>query len=301
MPIARRSRMHRVTSPKPLALTKRDIEVLRCLERYRYLRSTYLHAFAGGAEKRFIERLCELFHGGLIARPALQWQFADARCQPLVHERVPQARRLLTTGDDTGPRTYLGSNAHRQFLHALSVCGCLASIELAAATRDDLRFIPWSEILGRVPEPARTSAAPFRLAAGADTIVPDGLFGIEYRSGTRKAYRFFALELDRGTMPVTRARGTMTSIAGKLASYARFISAGGPSSVLGIPNLFVLTLTPGNARMANAAAAASSSHCAPWFLFKVLDESALRRPLPSLMTDAWGRGGLPALSIAQAE
>ena len=293
--------MRRVASHRPLAITERDVEVLRCLARYRYLRSTYLHAFAGGAsDKRFVERLCELFHRGMVARPAQQWQFADARCQPLVYEQEPRAGHLLTR-HETAPCTYLGSNAQRQFLHALTICECLASIELAASISDDLRFIPWGEILDRAPEATRTSAAPFRLTTGAKAIIPDGIFGIEYRSGMHKAYRFFALEVDRGTMPVVRAKGAMSSIAAKLSSYSHFIATGGPRSVLGIPNLFVLTVVPNAERTANAIAAAAGSKCAPWFLFKAVDEKTLQRPLASLVTEAWERGGLPSLAIARPD
>ncbi len=117
----------------------------------------------------------------------------------------------------------------------------------------------------------------------------------------RKTYRFFALEVDRGTMPVVRAKGTMSSIAAKLSSYSHFIATGGPRSVLGIPNLFVLTVVPNAGRAANSIAVAGGSKCAPWFLFKAVDEKALQRPLASVVTEAWERSGLPPLSIARPD
>ncbi len=36
--------------------------------------------------------------------------------------------------------------------------------------------------------------------------MPDGVFGLEYRSSGAPLYRFFALEIDRGTMPIARAK-----------------------------------------------------------------------------------------------
>lgn len=298
----RRPRMHRIRSRNPLALTQRDVEVLRCLGRYRYLRSTYLHAFAGGAsKKRFIERLCDLFHHGLIARASQQWQFADARCQPLVYERETRADHSLLPGNgDHAPRTYLFSGAHRQFAHALTICECLASIELATLARHDLRFITWPEILARAPESTRASTTPFRLATRTGRLIPDAIFGIEYRSASTRSYRFFALEVDRGTMPITRTNGAQTSHGRKLAIYDELIRNQGHRQLLGIPNLFVLTATTSRERLANLITSAESYASAPWFLFKVVEEGTLRKPLPSLVWDTWKRAGLPALSIAES-
>src|SRR5882757_2267235 len=83
----RRSRMQRTRTGRRIELSPRDIEIFKTLLRYRYLRSTYIHAFVGGAsETRFKERLGDLFHEGYLDRPAQQWAFADARHTPVVHE-----------------------------------------------------------------------------------------------------------------------------------------------------------------------------------------------------------------------
>ena len=64
--------MRRFRTGKRIELTKRDIAIFRWLSRYRYLRSSYLHAFVGGkSETRFKERLGDLFHEG---RPGRIWQ-----------------------------------------------------------------------------------------------------------------------------------------------------------------------------------------------------------------------------------
>jgi hypothetical protein len=117
---------------------------------------------------------------------------------------------------------------------------------------------------------------------------------------TRKAYRFFALELDRGTMPVVRQNTATTSVTGKLIAYGHFIAAGGPRRVLGIPNLFVLTVTSSAARVVNLIAGAKGNESASWFLFKAVEGGALREPHPGLLVEAWERAGLPMLSIADS-
>lgn len=144
--------MRRAPTGKRLELTARDIEIFKLLKCYRYLRSTYIHAFVGGtSEKRFKERLGDLFHEGYIDRPTQQWEFARARYLPAVYENGAGAVRALSetgvTIDDA--RTFPATTAHRQFQHSLMICEILASLDLAARANPRLRFIAWPEILAR--------------------------------------------------------------------------------------------------------------------------------------------------------
>jgi hypothetical protein len=78
--------MRRMSQGKRIALTPRDFDIFRWLCRYRYLRSTYLHAFVGGtSETRFKERLGDLFHEGYLDRPDQQWQFSGYLSSPVVY------------------------------------------------------------------------------------------------------------------------------------------------------------------------------------------------------------------------
>ena len=299
----RRSRMKRTRTGRRIELSTRDIEIFQLLTRYRYLRSTYIHAFVGGAsETRFKERLGDLFHEGYLDRPAQQWEFANARCMPAVHENGRggmNALRACGMGLDEGGAAS-GATAHRQFLHALMTGEALASIELAARTSAALRFIPWAEILARAPEATRTSAAPLRLPVpSGGYLVPDGVFGLEYGNGDDTAYRFFALEADRGTMPVSRSKPGQTSYLGKLAAYGEIIREHVHRAHWGVPNLIVLTLTTSAVREAEIVAKLGDNG-SPAFLFKAVDGKALASPIRELLTEPWTRAGLPPLSIAES-
>ncbi len=298
----RRSRMCRTRTGKSIALTSRDIEIFRVLARYRYLRSTYLHAFTGGASKtRFKERLGDLFHEGYIDRPAKQWEFADARSMPAVYESGERGERIVRErGGDEGARTFLTSGGHRQFMHSVMICECLASFELAAREREGIRFIPWLEILARAPEATRTSPMPFRIPVSSGGIVPDGLFGLEYRHEGRKAYRFFALEADRGTMPITRSDNRQTSYLGKLDAYREAIARQAHRSHLGIPNLFVLTITTDPQRLSEIMRRFADHGASPTFLFKAMEPAALNIPKSGLLFEPWERAGLPPLHIGES-
>ena len=295
--------MHRTRLGKRIELTPRDIEIFNLLRRYRYLRSTYIHAFVGGAsETRFKERLGDLFHEGYLDRPLPQWDFADARCMPVVYESgrgSMQALRACGMALDEERRQVAGT-VHRQFLHALMTCEALASIELAVRADALLRFIAWPEILARVPEAVRASTTPFRLPVpSGGYLVPDGVFGIEYREQDTKAFRFFALEADRGTMPIARSDPRKSSYLGKLAAYGEIIARQVHKTHWGIPNLLVLTVTTSAARCSEMAAKLGTGG-SPAFLFKAVEGKGLSNPVPDLLTEPWTRAGSPPLSIAEA-
>lgn len=119
----------------------------------------------------------------------------------------------------------------------------LASFELGARAGDGPRFVPWPEILARAPEATRAFPSPCRLfVPSGRSSVPDGVFGIEHRAGNLKTYRFFALEIDRGKMPVTRSDAIQTSYRGKLHVYGDIIAQQAHKTYWGIPNLLVLNV-----------------------------------------------------------
>jgi hypothetical protein len=295
--------MKRTRTGRRIELSVRDLEIFKLLTRYRYLRSTYIHAFVGEAsETRFKERLGNLFHEGYLDRPAQQWEFADARCMPAVHENgrgAMNALRACGVGLDADERQIAGT-AHRQFLHALMICEVLASIELSVRADPRLRFIAWPEILARAPEAVRASRTPLRLPVpSGGYLVPDGAFGLEYRDGNAKTFRFFALEADRGTMPISRSKPGQTSYLGKLAAYGEIIREHIHKAHWGVPNLLILTLTTSPARAAEIIAKLGTDG-SPAFLFKAVDAKTLMRPAPRLLTEPWTRAGLPPLSIAES-
>ena len=291
--------MRRTQIGKRIELTARDIEIFKLLCQYRYLRSTYIHAFVGGKSvTRFKERLGDLFHEGYLGRPSQQWEFADARHRPAVYEIGTGAMRILReTGAAPGDaRTFLSETGHQQFLHSLMICEVLASLELGTRADPGLRFIGWPEMLGKAPEATRSSPALFRfpLPSGGQ-LVPDGLFGIEYRSGETKTYRFFALEADRGTMPVARSSAGQSSYLSKLGAYREVIECGLYKTRLGLPNLLVLTVMLDEKRLSETMRRFGERGGGATFLFKAA--GSLLTPDRQFLGEPWERAGLPPLRI----
>jgi hypothetical protein len=294
--------MRRTRTGKRIELTSRDIKIFQLLSRYRYLSSTYIHAFVGGAsETRLKERLGDLFHEGYLERPEQQWNLADARCRPAVYESSKGSVQALHAdgGLPDDQRTFLAATAHRQFQHSLMICEVLASLELGLRSVSELRLIAWPEILARAPDATHSSPTPFRLPLpSGGYLVPDGLFGIEYAQGDTKAYRFFALEVDRGTMPVARSNPAQTSILGKVAAYREVMARQVHKTHWGVPNLLVLTVTTSESRMREMIRCLGDhgGECAA-FLFAAATDADLKVPLPRLLTEPWLRANLDPLAI----
>jgi hypothetical protein len=194
---------------------------------------------------------------------------------------------------------FVGGSEARNYARG-SIAVIIASIELAAEARSDLRFIAWGEILARAPEVTRASATPFRLPASVRAVNPDGHFGLEYRSEGKPTYRFFTLELDRGTMPVERSRKSQTSLLGKFDAYAEIIERQTHKSHLGIPNLLVLTVCPSRSRLETATSGLERCGKCPAFLFKAVEPELLTKPFPDMFWEPWQRAGLPPLAIGES-
>lgn len=306
-------------------LTPRDIDLLALLSRYRYLRSTHLHALMGGtAKKHFIERLGLLYHeGGYLNRPASQWQTVNARYMPAVYalseagEQVLIERGLLAPAS---PLLHRGRGNSLFFQHELMVSDILASIELGIRARHDLRFIGWQEILEKAPRSTQDADNPFDIPATityrftnrtetySRPIRPDAVFGIEHRSQDKKLRRFFALEADRMSEPVYRATLEQSSYLRKLLQYREVMRAKAYHRHLGLPNLTVLTVTTTERHMVNIMALLkdlTEGAGDPALLFQAMPSEASLEvappPAPFLLDTAWRRVGHAACRIDQPE
>ena len=316
--------MRRIRSGKRIELTERDIELFKLLNQYHFLRSNFLYAFLGGnSETRFKERLGHLYHDGrYINRPEQQWQFANCRYMPVIYElddrgeQVLRERGLIHSDSPLLKKGRMG--AYRQFAHQLMICDCMASIELGVRQDPSLRFISWQEIIAKAPESPRKLDNPIAIPVSIShtfprtgavqrvdmKLVPDGLFGLEYTGNGSKAYRFFALEVDRNTQPVARSDLRQTSYLRKILAYRQVSTQDIHKSHLGLPNLLVLTVTTNEAHMAHIMSLVrelADEGKSRLFLFKTMssvgDFKKAPEPSAAILTDPWQRVGYEAFRI----
>jgi len=304
LPDVRRSRLHRKSRSTPIELTLRDLEIFKLLNRYRYLRSNFIHAFVGGNKIALIKRLGFLYHEGYLDRPAQQWQAINARYMPAAYELGVKAMQALRANGIS-----VGSLPSTQFQHSMMVCDILASIELAVRANPLLRLITWNEIVDKMPEQARSCDNPLELPCSiaytfprsksthrsTKALVPDAIFGIEYLP--QNSFRFFALEADRNHEPVYRNNLAQTSYLRKILQY-REIAKGTYKTHWGLPNLLVLTVTTSETHMNNILKLARElfgEKGASYLLFKTMPSLASLERAPSpdaqLLTGPWQRAG----------
>ena len=227
--LGRRSRDRPISTGKRIRLTDRDQLWLEALARHGPLSSSFLLGFAAGlgvSKKRAQERLTDLFnenntqHGGpYLIRPPQQFHTLDSRYNQLVYELSDAGWRALGAGranrlSGGGP-----------WLHRFMVSSITASIELAIAQRPDLTFIPQLDILNRANATLDTKInlpgyqRPIKL-------IPDALFGIEYQSNGGARYRFYVVEADRATEPLTSQNFNRKSAKRSFHSYEAYVGKG---------------------------------------------------------------------------
>lgn len=313
----RRSRLRRNPTGKRIELQPRDLEIFSLLTRYRYLRSTYIHAFVGGDKTKLIERLGKLYHEvGFLNRPSEQWETLNARHQPAVYEIAERGRFVLQSEGVGSAENPVRADRHgdrHQFRHGLMVCDCLASIELAARLRPGLRFIDSAEILAKAPAAVRNHQTDInfpvsvahgfsggRIERASFDLIPDGLFGLEYEGPAGKSYRFFAIEADRGTMPAARENLRQSSYLRKILGYREVLEQRLYKDRLSIPNLVVLTVSAAERHLRNLATLAREISGDGWsraLLFKPLPPNCTV-PCLELLLAPWQRPTGEAFDIS---
>jgi hypothetical protein len=108
------------------------------------------------------------------------------------------------------------------------------------------RFIASGEIMRhpKCPDSTRNAPNPLAIRASGRVIIPDALYGIDYGG----KYRFFALEADRGTEPLTGRGRASRYIQDKIEAYSAILRTETYRHVWGIPVLTVRIVCESAAR-----------------------------------------------------
>lgn len=227
-----------------MELTPRDAEVLRLLQRHRFLRSHQLAALIGGSRQQLLRRLQSLYHHGFVERPLAQIDYYQrGGSQSMVYGLANRGAAHLARADGYGvPRfDWNARNRHttRLFLeHALMISEIIVSLDLAARSISGVRILHHDE--------SPKWKVPLRGSAPV-TVIPDALFSVQHNGDTI----LFALEADRGTMPVQSASRSRSSIARKLTAYEASWRANIFRQRFDATRVQVLTITTSAARLAS--------------------------------------------------
>ena len=298
----RRQRLAPVSTGKRVTLQESDRLWLAKLAEHGPLPTSFLLAYTQAerrSEKRARERLTDLFHeantphgGRYLDRPLQQFRTIDSRYNQLVYDLAPAGRKALDLAGASGGRG-------GPWVHRFMVACIAASIDLAARDRADIDFIPAAVILDRAGARLRhpvTVAEPGLTRAITKDLLPDGLFGLRYRTRTGDRFRFFLIEADRSTEPAASSSWHRKSLRRTFLQYRAYIGGGAYRQHLKLTApLLVLTVATVPERVERMLRLVSSDvpDAAPYLLFQHWDAfgPVFRPPVPHapLLAGPWQR------------
>jgi hypothetical protein len=281
------------------------VDIVRQLGRHRFLRSTHVAALVGRSLDRANDRLAKLFHAGYVDRPRAQLDYYPNRGSgPMVYALADRGARLLIERSGLSFSNLEWSRKNRQagrpFIeHQLEIMDFYVGLQLAARDRTDVGIIHPDELVAMFPDQNFSASNPFALQTRVNHhgtminvgLVPDLVFGLRFNDGSR---RCFMVEIDRGTMPVSRSNVFQTSFERKMRSYLSAHAARLHERHFGWKTFRVLTVTTDENRVHSMRDALNNvrvpnSPGALLFFFSIRD--ALHRSDPLLHTwlDGLGR------------
>jgi hypothetical protein len=255
----RRPRFRRA-EPPAFRLTADDVEIIRHIARHRFLRSTHIAALVGRSLDRTNDRLERLFHAAYVDRPRAQLDRFPVGSAPMLYALANRGARLLRQTDGlTFPNiewSRKNREVHRPFIeHHIEIVNFEVGLRRAVAQRNDLGLVP-SEDLNSAASRRQmpTPGSPFRFRAKLPHrgrlidagVVPDFVFGLQFLAGPRWNY---AVEIDRGTMPVRRSDLEQTSIERKMRVYVAAHAAKQHQRQFGWKNFRTLIVTTDHRRI----------------------------------------------------
>jgi hypothetical protein len=254
-------------------ITERVEEILKLVARHRFITSAQIIAliealFPGASVQKLLRQLQVLYHAGYISRPKAQVETykAGSGSRPLVYALGNKGIDLLAAKHNfrrvSVDWTARARTAVRgEIDHALEITDFMTSLEIACRRRGTVQVIHFDEILATIaPEETQASKRPYQWPValrwkGSDLVLhptPDKIFGIrDLERIEGKNRRFFFLEADRGTMPTERSDLNKTSYLRKIVGYAHTYKHDLHIKRYGLPNVRVLTVTPGRQRINN--------------------------------------------------
>jgi hypothetical protein len=264
-----------------MKLTQRDIEVFKLLNRYRYLRRTFIHALLATPleQGRLRHRIYALAAARYLREPEQQKQSANYRYTPRVYELGPRGKQVL---QDHGAPLVEWNGTANGFWHQLMISDVVASIEIGCMWRALPFNTRWDVLQNK----------PFHLSSAHGHVRPDELFSI---NGT-----YFVLEADRGTETNIKRWGEKIDKYGDGLKARTYQTEWGIQSLI-ILNMFISTAKAENVRTYVSDTLGKKSRSLCFRGMKSLGSHDIApKPIPSILDDLWHRAGHEPLTILSA-
>lgn len=253
--LGRRNRMTAQSTGKRIRLTERDLLWMQKIHEHGPLPSSYLIRYSqhlSTNKSRAQNRLTDLFNEAdtphqapYLTRPPQQFQTIDARYNELIYGLTDAGEQALK---DRGIYSDWVHGAGGPFWHQREVAKVTAGVEIDCLNRSDRNYIQGWQVLERAQKRLRypvTFKDPGTGKALTRDLIPDQLYGIEYLTDDGPRYRFYVLEVERGTNPKT-SNQDRKSVERMEAMYDVYIGRGKYKEHLGLGAPMVLVLANSN-------------------------------------------------------
>ncbi len=284
MDIPRLPRFERVPTVPPIELTERDCQIIRLVNRHRFLHSSHITSLVDGNAQQIVRRLQLLYHHGFLERPRCQLDYYHRGGSRRIVYGIGSKGAALLSRDygipmgkiRWGEKNRSVGRVHLE--HELFVSDVMLAIE-SACRRRGIRLLLEEEL--SLQKSGKRLSFRWRVSLNAKVklgVVPDRVFGLEYpnRDGVLER-AFFFLEADRGTMPVVRRNLSHTSFYRKLLAYQATWSQSIHQARFGFHRFRVLTVTQSSFRVDSLVKACSQLKGGRG-LFLFADNTILSRP-----------------------
>lgn len=305
--LGRRTRTCRLPRLKSLSLKSRDILVFQKLHEHGDLPTPYLYAFTkhlGKDYTGFVKRLNQLFHAGYLDFPTAQRDTENANSNHYVHRINKKSESVLFDYDLLSEHVIRPSGPWK---HQCMIACITASIDIATQNIA-LRFIPCHEILAKTGNGLRTTIGikhPSTLKTTQHDLVPDAIFGLQYKTLTGNKFLAFLVEADRATERVDSDRTDLKTFKRNVLQYREFIGRGLYKHHFGLKcGMIVLTVTTKPSlmkRMIDVTEGISTNGKNTFMLFQTVPEFGRpfkpNVPVNTLLTSPWTRAGHKSITI----
>jgi len=237
-------------------ITERDVEIFHDLYRHQRLDTNHiaaLHCWSEEHKQRLRRRLQVLFQNNFLYRLRTpidvpkNYMLGQRGMNALAAARAVATRRVGT------PKS---GRQYRE--HDLELSDFTVTLDLLVRDLAHARLIDELELMNRatLPEVKKHRGWPVSIRHAGETrdlwVKPDRLLGIQFADRpTGRDTRYYAIELDRGSMPVEASSIDRASILRKLLAYQATIEDGILTQHFAIPHCYVLFVTGSATRRDN--------------------------------------------------
>lgn len=249
-------------SPKigNLRLTERDLEIVGLVARHRFLRSDHITSLVQGSPQHVLRRLQLLYHHDCLERVEVRQRLHRmGGSEPMVYGLGNHGALLLKQESPALFDRYEWLVKHHEknesTEHALMISDFMVRLTRSCQGREGVDLVEphvLSEVVFGKPKPFVWSVPVVRDSETVRLVIkPDEAFALRFPgvSESRRQFKFFFLEADRGTMPIKRKSLRQTSLYKKLVAYHHSWKQDKLKQYFKFPNFRVIFLTRSRSRL----------------------------------------------------